>query len=341
MERRPLRRVQPVAPAGISVSASRAILAKFPKTRILVVGDLMLDEFVWGTVDRISPEAPVPVVWVTSESFMPGGASNVANNLRAMGGRVMVAGVIGSDGRGRMLLEELRNRGIDTAAVVVDAGRPTTLKTRVVAHHQQVVRIDRERTSPIARGVLDRLVEAVARSVRRADAVIIEDYGKGVIGPALIQELLALTKRRKCLVTVDPKEDHIMYYRGVTAITPNLREAQSASGLPARNEMELRRVGQTLLARLACEMVLVTRGEEGMSLFERDGRQTNIPTMAQEVFDVSGAGDTVIATFTTALAVGANPVAAARLANCAAGVVVGKVGVATAAPEEILRRVRQ
>lgn len=341
MRRRPLHRLDATSVPGIGAAAARVWLARMARVRVLVIGDLMLDEFVWGTVERISPEAPVPVVWVNAESHMPGGAANVANNAQALGGRALVAGVIGADAPGRRLCAELRRRGIGTVGVIAVSERPTTRKTRVVAHHQQVVRIDRERTGPIGERLLARLLAAVRRAIRGVDAVIIEDYGKGVVGPILIREVVALARRRRCVVTVDPKEEHIAYYRGVTAITPNQREAQTAAGLPARTEAQLRQVGQALLERLGCEMVLITRGEEGMTLFERGGRRTQIPTMAREVFDVSGAGDTVIAAFTLALAAGAAPVQAAHLANCAAGIVVGKVGVAVVTPSEILRRLRR
>jgi D-beta-D-heptose 7-phosphate kinase/D-beta-D-heptose 1-phosphate adenosyltransferase len=279
------------------------VLSRFGKTRILVVGDLMLDEFLWGKVSRISPEAPVPVVWVQSESFMPGGAANVASNIRALGGQVIVAGVVGDDRWGEALLSELAARQIDTSAVLKVA-RPTTVKSRVIAHHQQVVRVDRE----------------------------------GVIVPALLEELVPAARKRDIIITVDPKEDHFELYRGVTALTPNRSEAGGAIGRELESDLDVQRAGRDIVRRLRCDGLLITLGEDGMWLFEAGGREVRIQTVAQEVFDVAGAGDTVIATFTLALASGAAMDLAAKLANQAAGVVVGKLGVAVVSPEELRAR---
>ncbi len=314
------------------------LLGAFARVRVLVLGDLMLDEFIWGKVSRISPEAPVPVVWAQSESVMPGGAANVASNLRALGGVVDVIGVVGTDRWGRALLAELAKRRIGTAGVLRDASRPTTVKTRVIAHHQQVVRVDREEPAPVGAAAMARLLAAVRAAVRRADVVIIEDYGKGVVTREVLAQVIPLARRQGKLVTVDPKEEHLDLYRRVTAITPNRAEAAGMLGRELATEADVLRGGAELVRRLESDAVLMTLGEDGMGLFERSGRRTRIPTVAQEVFDVAGAGDTVIAAFTLALAAGASMVDAAVLANHAAGVVVGKLGVAVTTPQELLAR---
>ena len=329
-----------MTPQAAALPASRAqqLIRGFRKARVLVVGDLMLDEFIWGKVSRISPEAPVPVVWVQSDSVMPGGASNVANNVRALGGNVELAGVVGTDTWGARLLGELRKRQIGTTAVLREAGRPTTVKTRVIAHHQQVVRVDRERIAPLSASETKRLLDFIRKQLPRVDAVVIEDYGKGVINRALLEAVLPLARRHKKIVTVDPKEEHFDLYHRVTALTPNRMEAGAMIGRELSSETDVTRGGQELVRKLGADGILMTLGEDGMALFEKSGRRTRIPTVAQEVFDVAGAGDTVIATFTLALASGASMPEAAMLANYAAGIVVGKLGVAVASPAELLSR---
>ncbi len=328
-----------MAAAHTTNHALTGFIPRFGRVKLLVVGDLMLDEFVWGRVSRISPEAPVPVVWVQSESVMPGGAANVASNIRALGGSVATVGVIGDDRWGSGLVGELAQRKIDTSGVVKTA-RPTTVKTRVIAHHQQVVRVDREQREPLPPGTIQRLIDMLARRIPAVDGVVIEDYGKGVITRALLEAVIPLARRHRTLITVDPKEEHFDLYQRVTALTPNRMEAGEAVGRELDSDAEVRRAGQEILSRLSCDGLLMTLGEDGMWLFERSGRQVRIPTVAQEVFDVAGAGDTVIATFTLALASGASMEQAARLANVAAGVVVGKLGVATTTPRELLARLR-
>jgi len=317
------------------------IISKFRNAKILVIGDLMLDEFLWGNVSRISPEAPVPVVRVRSESFMPGGAANVANNIHALGATVHMAGVVGIDERGRILKGELEKKGLNVAGIVLDGERPTTLKTRVIAHHQQVVRIDRENSGELSGGAVDQIIDYVKEVIDDIDAIIIEDYGKGVIAPRVLQDVLRLAKRHKKIVTVDPKEEHFHYYKGVTAITPNHHEAANAVGMKIKDESSLVKIGKALLNRLKCEAALMTLGENGMQLFEKSGRITCIPTVAQDVFDVSGAGDTVIGAFTLALAAGASMTEAAHISNFAAGIVVGKVGIAVVTQEELTRAMRR
>ena len=326
------------AEPSLSPARLRRLLVACRRATVLVVGDLMLDEFVWGKVSRISPEAPVPVVWVQSESVMPGGAANVANNLRALGAGVRLAGVVGADPWGQRLLKELTRRRIGVSGVIRDRTSPTTVKTRVIAHHQQVVRVDRERQAPLSAATRTRLIETIRKQLEAVDAVIIEDYGKGVISRELLGEVIPLARARRTLITVDPKEEHFDLYRGVTALTPNRAEAGQALGRELETEAALARGGQELLERLRSDAVLITLGEDGMCLFERSGRRTRIPTVAQEVFDVAGAGDTVIAAFTLALAGGASMPEAAVIANRAAGIVVGKLGVAVATPEELLGR---
>jgi len=315
------------------------LLKRMAKTRVLVVGDLILDEFIWGSVERISPEAPVPVVRVERESAMPGGAANVACNVRALSGQASLLGVVGQDGGGKRLKQELEGRGISTEWINTDPRRPTTRKTRVIAHHQQVVRIDRERTDRVGGAVLDGLLEGAREMIPQVDGVIVEDYGKGLIHPQLLKPVVALAKKYRKVITVDPKEEHTPYYRGVTALTPNKKEAALAAGMPITDEASLLRAGKKIVSKLKPEVLLVTLGEDGMCLFSRGGRKPlKIPTVAREVFDVSGAGDTVIAAFTLARAAGASFPEAAMLANAAAGVVVGKIGVATCSPEELTRK---
>jgi D-beta-D-heptose 7-phosphate kinase/D-beta-D-heptose 1-phosphate adenosyltransferase len=314
---------------------------RFDKARILVIGDLILDEFIWGKVNRISPEAPVPIVNVERESFMPGGSLNVANNIRTLKGDVYATGVVGRDLIGRMLLRLMKKEGAHVDGIVYDASRPTTLKTRIIAHSQQVVRFDRENTRPITLVQRKKLLAFVAKKVKDVDCVIIEDYGKGVIVPELLKEVLALAKKHKKHILVDPKEEHFSYYRGVTSITPNLKEAASACGMKHTNDVNVETVGRKLLKELALESVLLTLGERGMILFEKNGDITQIPTAAREVFDVSGAGDTVIAVFSLALAVGCSLKDAAMLSNLAAGVVVGKVGTASVSPEEFIEAIKR
>ena len=327
-------RLRPV----VQPATLRRALRAFPRAKVLVVGDVMLDEFVWGKVSRISPEAPVPVVWVQSESIMPGGAANVAGNLRALGGRVTLIGLTGQDRWGQALVHELDRRGVDTRGVVQDASRPTTVKTRVIAHHQQVVRVDRESADVPRPALVDRLIDRVRTALRGADALILEDYGKGVISRALLEAVLPLARKQGTVITVDPKKEHIDLYQRVTSLTPNRAEAGEAVGRELVTDADVVRAGHELIQRLRADSVLITLGEDGMCLVKPSGRHAWIPTVAQEVFDVAGAGDTVIATFTLALASRASLEDAAMLANAAAGVVVGKVGVAVATPQEISSR---
>ena len=322
----------------LSMPKIKRLVSAFRRAKVLVIGDVMLDEFIWGKVSRISPEAPVPVVWAQSESVMPGGAANVANNVRALGAQVDMIGIIGADRWGASLVAELKKRGIGVGGMLRDAARPTTVKTRVIAHHQQVVRVDREDQAPLGASAKRRLLDIIRARLDRIDAVILEDYGKGVITREVLAEVIPLARRKGKLVTVDPKEEHFDLYRRVTAITPNRAEAGGMLGRELATEADVAQGGRELQRRLDSDAVLITMGEDGMCLFERFGRRTRIPTVAQEVFDVAGAGDTVIAAFTVALAAGAPMAEAAVVANHAAGIVVGKLGVAVTTPQEILTR---
>ncbi|HUI07792.1 MAG TPA: D-glycero-beta-D-manno-heptose-7-phosphate kinase [Verrucomicrobiae bacterium] len=318
------------------------VLNRFPKQTIVVVGDVMLDHFLWGRVSRISPEAPVPVVEVTRESYFPGGAANVARNLRALGATVRIIGVVGEDDAGRKLRELLDEQEIETAGLTVDPSRPTSLKTRIVAHNQQVVRFDRENSAPIARATQDRLFHHFLQAVPQVKAVVFEDYAKGVFTQDLFGKMLELAFPKGIITAADPNSRRVLDYGKITAITPNRQEAFAAAGVPyaeptddVLSDEPLKVVGDLLLKKWAVQNLLVTLGEHGMCLFRPGHKPHHIPTVAQQVFDVSGAGDTVIATLALALAAGANPVEAAEISNHAAGVVVGKIGTATCSPDEL------
>ena len=321
-------------------STLAGIVGKFDKKKIIVIGDLLLDQFIWGAVDRISPEAPVPVVWVKGEDFMPGGACNVASNLSKLGAKVSLVGVIGEDDKGVTLTRLLRERNISTEGVITDKKRPTILKTRVIAHQQQVVRIDHESVDQVIGNHLSRIHDYLKRNIRDHDGVIIEDYGKGVITPALLKMAVPLARKHGKIVAVDPKENHFSYYRGVSVITPNHHEAAIAAGFPLKSEDDLKKAGAKLLVKLKTDVILITLGERGMMVFEKGRKPRRIPTVAQEVFDVSGAGDTVIAVYTLSMVSGASAIVAAQMANCAAGIVVGKIGVATVERSELLARLK-
>jgi D-beta-D-heptose 7-phosphate kinase/D-beta-D-heptose 1-phosphate adenosyltransferase len=315
-------------------------VARFPGRRVLVLGDVMLDEYVWGTVSRISPEAPVPVVAVRAESLKIGGAGNVAANIAALGGQADLCGVVGTDAAAERLTHELAQAGVKADGLIADTTRPTTIKSRVVAGSQHVVRFDRESDRPLDAAVRTRLLRAVRARLPQADVLLISDYAKGVIGPGLVRAVLALAARLKKPVAVDPKVQHVGLFRGVTVIAPNHHEAAAAARILVRDEADLLRVGQRLLTRLRAQAVLITRGEQGMSLFQAGRPVTHIPTAAREVYDVTGAGDTVMAVLALALAGGAPLHAAAVLANCGAGVVVGKRGTATVSRMELTRAIR-
>lgn len=311
------------------------IVAGFARVRILVIGDLMLDRYIWGQVHRISPEAPVPVVHITRESVSAGGAGNVATNVHALGGQVVACGVIGKDQDGRHLLRELTARGVGVAGVVTDGTVMTISKTRIIAHNQQVVRLDREPQETLDGQARGKVRAFVQKHLADFDVVVVSDYGKGVVDAELLALLAGLRKRHRFVYLIDPKRRNFAHYRGASLVKPNKEEAGLAAGIDIRDESALLHAGARLLELWQAEAVLVSRGEEGMSLFKGAGQVQHFPTTAREVFDVTGAGDTVLATCAVALGAGASFEDATVLANHAAGVVVGKVGTATVTPEEL------
>jgi D-glycero-beta-D-manno-heptose-7-phosphate kinase len=320
----------------------RNLLNAAKNSHILVVGDVMLDQFIWGSVARISPEAPVPVVDFERESFMPGGAANAARNLTALNANTELFGTVGHDDAARRLKQLLKEQHIGCDGLLAHPERATSLKTRIVAHKQQVVRIDRETRDGLEGRLLNRLLEVFKAELKKADAVIICDYGKGVVTQQLLNEIKALCRARGVWLSVDPKPYHLNL-SGLSLITPNRKEAFELANLPdqTRNsdpfaDANLMAAAERLLTELRPAVLLITLGELGMLLCQRDQKPFHIPTVAREVFDVSGAGDTVIASFTLAIAAGASPVEAAIISNHAAGIVVGKIGTATVTPEELL-----
>ena len=321
---------------SFDLTALEALVARFAGRRVAVLGDCMLDRYLWGRVERISPEAPVPVVEVERESSALGGAGNVAANLAALGAAPLLLGVVGEDDDGRRLREAFAARGLDVGGVVTDSSRPTTVKTRIVAHAQQVVRADRESRADLSGPALARLLEIVERELPGCEGLVVSDYGKGVIHPGTLVSALGAARRAGCAVSVDPKESHIDSYRGVSILTPNQHEAGWVQGRRVTDEASLLEVGWGLQQRLDAAAVLVTRGAGGMSLFERGGRYTHLPTVAREVYDVTGAGDTVVSVVALALAAGADFPAACLLANHAAGIVIREVGTATCTREQLL-----
>jgi rfaE bifunctional protein kinase chain/domain len=313
-----------------------ALLSAARSRDILVLGDLMLDRYLWGNVNRISPEAPVPVVEVESESVRLGGAANVAHNVAALGARPFLVGVIGADHAGDGLRSALAERRLDASGLVVDASRPTSIKTRIVARHQQVVRADQESRAEVDADIERALLDGVRERLPRLAACIVSDYGKGVITASLLESLLPELDRAGVPVCVDPKEAHFFSYRGVAVLTPNLLEAGTAFGRRLATDELLDEAGRELRRRLDARALLITRGEKGMSLFEADRPRLDLPTVAREVYDVTGAGDTVVSVYAVLLAAGATHAESAEVANHAAGIVVREVGTATASPEAIL-----
>ncbi len=318
------------------------LVSRMRECRVVVYGDVMLDEFVWGDVTRISPEAPVPVVEIRRESVHLGGAANVLSNLRALGARASLVGVVGQDRAGERVRAELRESGSPDAeeSVIVDVSRPTTVKTRIIAHSQLVVRADRERRSPIDGTVEERVVATLRRLLRNADALVVSDYDKGAVTPAALDEVLPAAEAAGVPVLIDPKIRNFDSYRPATLVTPNHHEALKVTNTEDDTDEGVARAARAIRERLGCRSVLITRGERGMMLLEEDGEPVYVPTAAREVFDVTGAGDTVIATLAASIAAGASLTEAAMLANHAAGIVVGKIGTATASAEELLASFR-
>lgn len=332
---------------GITQKRVKELLKTFTRRRILVVGDLMLDRFVYGTVDRISPEAPVPVVRVHQESAMPGGASNVACNIRALGGHAAVAGMIGKDAAGMELRWLLTHTAVDVECAMMFAGANTTVKERIIAERQQVVRVDFERTPTWTSRQTEKFLAMLALELDRADGVILEDYSKGVISQPVVDLVLQVAARRKIPVGLDPTERNSLSLSGITVATPNRKEAFALAGQtdPGHKDnplkdLPLRHTGEILMDKWGLQHLAITLGPHGMYLMSRGRPPRHAPTRAREVFDVSGAGDTVIATCTTALAAGATFMESVEMANIAAGVVVGKIGTASCTPDELLAHMR-
>jgi len=324
------------------------ILDRARSKRITVIGDLMLDEFVWGKVGRISPEAPVPVVEVIEESFYPGGAANVARNLRELVDHVAIIGLLGKDRSGQQLQELLTKQKIDISNAVEDESFRTILKTRIIARHQQVVRVDREQFAGPSAEQLQQVVAAVQKNIPDIDAIIFEDYGKGFLSTKMVSQITENARSAGKIVAADPNPRHLVDWRGVTAVKPNRAEALLAAGIPGRDpdtvpphDDDLRRAGEALLKKWETKYVLVTLGEHGMMLFQQDEAPHYIPTKARQVFDVSGAGDTAIALFTLGLVCGATPIEAAEIANHGSAVVVSKLGTATVTRDELIASFRE
>jgi D-beta-D-heptose 7-phosphate kinase/D-beta-D-heptose 1-phosphate adenosyltransferase len=320
--------------SALAVDSARDLFARMRGKRVLVVGDVMVDEWVWGRVSRISPEAPVPVVAVHDHSFTLGGAGNVASNLVAIGARVSFAASVGDDAEGVRVLEMLDAIAVDRRGVIVVRDRPTTRKTRIVAHNQQVVRADWESAEPLGPSDRARACALVAKLAAECDAVVLSDYAKGLFSRDLVEAASVAP-----VAMADPKPKNIALFRGVTCVAPNSSEAAGATGIAIKDDASLEAAGTALLHQLDSRYVVITRGERGMALFGSAGERLHIPSVARTVFDVSGAGDTVVAVLTLALSANASIEEAVRLANFAAGAVVEKLGTATASPEEILELV--
>jgi D-beta-D-heptose 7-phosphate kinase/D-beta-D-heptose 1-phosphate adenosyltransferase len=322
------KRLTPTQSRSVAHLGVHDLLPRFSGARIVVVGDIMLDEYWFGTVDRISPEAPVPVVAVQQQENKLGGAANVAQNISSLGGEVVTVGVIGEDRAGRIVQSRMSEQGMSLGGLMIESQRPTTVKTRILAHSQQVVRADFETTTGLDAEPLARLVRQCFDALRDANGLVISDYGKGVIQPPLLDEIVPAARAQGKFVIVDPKDTHFNSYRRVTTLTPNHHEAGFVAGRRIRDDESLRAVGFELLNRLEVDSLLITLGEKGMALFEPKSAVTRIPTVAKTVYDVTGAGDTVIAAVAMALAAGGTMLQAAYIANVAAGEVIKQVGTA-------------
>jgi len=319
----------------IDSERAKSIIENFDKKRIVILGDIMLDQYIIGKVSRISPEAPVPVVEITSENYCLGGAGNVAHNLEALGAEYLLVGVIGDDNSGKKILEKVKNK----RGIFIDEKRPTIVKTRIIAHHQHVVRVDREKRLPIPEKIEKGIINFLKNE--EFDGIIISDYNKGTITRSLMENLLSFTSKNNIPVFVDPKVEHFNFYSPITLITPNHFEVEGILNRKIYSDREIENAGKEILSKISCEYLIITRGEKGMSVFVKDNRVVHIPTVAKEVYDVTGAGDTVIATASLSLLSGADILESAILANYAAGIVVGKLGTATVNKKELLREIER
>jgi len=315
-------------------------ISRFNQAHLLVIGDLMIDEYVWGGVERISPEAPVPVVAVTDQDYALGGSGNVANNLTTLGARVSVLGVTGRGRDGQRLLDRLEALGADTVGIIQESGRQTTKKTRIIAEHQQVLRIDRETRKEISAQTFEAVIKSAEQIIPEVDVILISDYGKGLVTRSLIKSLVQIAKKHNKTTVADPKGLDFTKYAGVSLLTPNMKEASLASGIEITDAGSLEHAGQMLLEACGIEKLLITCGKEGMVYFDADGRSSKMGTKAREVYDVSGAGDTVIAVLGLGIASGLPVLEAVALANTAAGIVVAKVGTAAVSQNELLQALK-
>ena len=322
---------------NIKKSSLKKIVGGFKGKKILVVGDLMIDEYIWGNVSRISPEAPIPVVEVSREELKPGGAANVIINLIAMGAKVYCAGVVGADANAHKLEKYFKEHKVDYSAVVEDAKRPTTIKTRVIAHNQQVVRIDKEKKLAISPDIREKMLEKLKPVIKKMDGIILSDYNKGMMTKEIVDGVMKAAAGK--IVAVDPKPQNMELFKNATLITPNKKEASGATGIEIETEKDILNAGNKLKKELNIKAVLITRGEDGMSLFEDSG-VSHVPTVAREVFDVTGAGDTVISVATLALCAGADFKQAAVLSNVAAGISVAEVGVYAVKADELISKLK-
>ncbi|MBL7055061.1 D-glycero-beta-D-manno-heptose-7-phosphate kinase [Candidatus Woesearchaeota archaeon] len=311
-----------------------SILDQFKNKKVLVIGDLMLDKYIWGEVSRVSPEAPVQVVKVSKESYAPGGAANVANNVAALNGKTYMIGLVGNDEANETLISELKKKQINTEGIIEDNNRPTIQKIRVIGKGQQLLRFDYEKKDYLDEGKEKKILDFVIKRIQNIDAIIISDYAKGVITKNLAEKLIKLANEKKKIIIIDPKPEHKKFYKNATLITPNNKEACEMLNVEEKNDDSINKVGKRLLEELNAHIV-ITKGEKGIAIFEKNSEITNIPTKAKEVYDIIGAGDTVVATLALALASNATLKEAAILANYAAGITVGKVGTSTVTTEEI------
>ncbi len=325
----------------ITLDRIEKITGNIGKARILILGDIMLDEYLYGSVSRISPEAPVPVVEINDEQLRLGGAANVANNIAALGDTPCLLGVVGEDEAAVKLSQLLKAKDISREYLVNDSYRRTTMKTRVIAHSQQVVRADREDAVELSPEIERLVMERFTSLLGNISGVIISDYGKGVITASLLDKVIPACRAKGIFVAVDPKESHFFRYKKVSMVTPNHHEAGFVAGRRIKTENDLQEVGRMLLAKLESDSILITRGEKGMALFLANGEIEYIPTVARKVFDVTGAGDTVIASLVSAVAAGASLKEATIISNCAAGMVVGEIGTATVSSEQLKNEVKR
>ncbi len=316
-------------------------IEEFKKKRILVLGDIMLDEYIWGSVSRISPEAPVPVVLVEKESKIPGGATNVVNNLADLEVNTYVCGIIGKDASGKFIKNYFKKKKVNIDGIIETPERATTRKTRIIAHQQQVVRVDRENSIPVSDSIIKRIVNYVKDIIKYIDAIILSDYGKGVIIPPIIESIIELGVKHSKIITVDPKIEHFFYYKGVTLITPNHNEASQALGIKIKTQDDVYNAGKMIMKKLNLKSLLITQSKDGMTVFQRGKSPRHIPTNALQVFDVTGAGDTVISTATAALTTGLGIEESAILSNYAAGIVVGEVGTTTISTKKLISALKK